>query len=204
VKKKYQYFLIISLWMVFFAYPSFAEDIYVTGIINITMRTGPGVEHKIIAMLETGTRLELVEHQKDWSQIKKASGETGWVLSRFLSQKIPDARLVEKLKKDNQNLVSRLGTVEEENKRLSVKNGTLVRVEENYNRLKQESADFLKLNKKYKEIKQQHETQKSQIDILEDDLNNDEKLWFLSGAGVFIVGLFLGLSLRKKKKSSLL
>ncbi len=76
MKKIYQYLLIISLWMAFFAYPLFAEDIYVTGITNITMRTGPGLEHKIIAMLETGTKLEIVEYQKDWSRVKKDPGET--------------------------------------------------------------------------------------------------------------------------------
>ena len=51
---------------------------------------------------------------------------------------------------------------------------------------------------------QEFEGQKAQIEILENNLNNEEKLWFLSGAGVFIVGLFLGLSTRKKKRSSLL
>lgn len=204
MKKIHQYFLIISLWMVFFAYPSFAKDIYVTGIINITMRTGPGVEHKIITMLETGTKLEIVEYQKDWSQVKKASGETGWVVSRFLTQEIPDVLLVGKLKKDNQNLISRFAEIEAKNKTLLAKNAALIRIEESYNKLKRESADFLKLDEKYKEIKQQYEAQKHQVEMLENDLSNDEKLWFLSGAGVFIVGMFLGLSMRKKKKSSLL
>ena len=204
MKKIYQYLLIISLWMAFFAYPLFAEDIYVTGITNITMRTGPGLEHKIIAMLETGTKLEIVEYQKDWSRVKKDPGETGWVLSRFLTQKIPDALLVEKLKKNNQNLMSRLKAVEEENKTLTVKNVTLIQIEEKYNKLKQESTEFLKLDAKYKKMTHQFEVQKSHIEILENNLNDDEKLWFLSGAGVFIVGLFLGLSTRKKKRSSLL
>ncbi|MBC2703384.1 TIGR04211 family SH3 domain-containing protein [Desulfobacula sp.] len=204
MKNIYQYLLIISLWMVFFAYPLFAEDIYVTGITNITMRTGPGLEHKIIAMLETGTKLEIVEFQKDWSRVRKDLGETGWVLTRFLTKKVPDALVVEKLKKNNQNLMSRLKAVEEENKTLTVKNVTLIQIEEKYNKLKQESTEFLKLDAKYKKMTQQFEVQKSHIETLENNLNDDEKLWFLSGAGVFIVGLFLGLSTRKKKRSSLL
>lgn len=204
MKKIYQYLLIMSLWMVFFAYPLFAEDIYVTGITNITMRTGPGLEHKIIAMLESGTKLEIVEYKKNWSRVKKDLEKTGWVLTRFLTKEVPDALVVEKLKKNNQNLMSRLKALEEENKILAVKNATLIQIEEKYNKLKLESTEFLKLDEKYKKMAQQFEVQKSHIETLENNLNDDEKLWFLSGAGVFIVGLFLGLSTRKKKRSSLL
>ncbi len=100
--------------------------------------------------------------------------------------------------------MSRLKAVEEENKTLTVKNVTLIQIEEKYNKLKQESTEFLKLDAKYKKMTHQFEVQKSHIEILENNLNDDEKLWFLSGAGVFIVGLFLGLSTRKKKRSSLL
>ena len=202
--KKYQFLLIICLWMAFFAYPLFAEDIYVTGITNITMRTGPGVEHKIVAMLKSGTKLEIVEYQKDWTQVRTDRGKTGWVLSRFLTQKIPGALLVEKLENENLDLMSKLDALEEENKTLTVKNATLVQIEEEYKKLKQESADFLLLDAKHKKMMQQFEVQKSQIGELKNNLNNEGKLWFLSGAGVFIVGLFLGLSTRKKKKSSLL
>ncbi|WP_299976296.1 TIGR04211 family SH3 domain-containing protein [Desulfobacula sp.] len=204
MKKIYQYLLIISFWMVFFTYPLFAEDIYVTGITNITMRTGPGLEHKIIAMLESGTKLEIVEYKKNWSRVKKDLEKTGWVLTRFLTKEVPDALVVEKLKKNNQNLMSRLKALEEENKILAVKNATLIQIEEKYNKLKLESTEFLKLDEKYKKMAQQFEVQKSHIETLENNLNDDEKLWFLSGAGVFIVGLFLGLSTRKKKRSSLL
>ena len=204
MKKIYQYLLIISLWMAFFAYPLFAEDIYVTGITNITMRTGPGLEHKIITMLETGTKLEIMEYQKDWSRVKKDPEKTGWVLTRFLTKEVPDALVVEKLKKNNQRLMSRLEAVEEENKTLTGKNVTLVQIEGKYNKLKQESTEFLKLDEKYKKMTRQFEVQKNHIETLENNLNDDEKLWFLSGAGVFIVGLFLGLSTRKKKRSSLL
>ena len=203
MKKTYQFFLIISVWIAFFTCPLFAEDIYVTGVTKITMRTGPGVEHKIVVMLKSGTKLKIVEYQKDWTQVGTDQGRTGWVLSRFLTQKIPDALLVEKLNKYNQELMSKLKAIEDENKTLTVKNAILVQIEEKYNKLKQESSDFLKLDAKYKEMMQLYEAQKNQIATLEDDLNSEPKLWFLIGPGVFIVGLFFGLSTRKKKKTGL-
>ncbi len=205
MKKKYQYSLILSLWMVLLLVcTSFAEDIYVTGVTKITMRTGPGVEHKIVEMLKSGTKLEIVEYQKDWSQVRTNAGKTGWVLSRFLTQKVPDALLVEQLRNNNQGLMSKLGAVQEKNKELTVKNAALTQIEEKYKKLKQESAEFLKLDAKYKKMMQQYETQKVRIETLENDLNNEPKLWFIIGPSVFIVGLFFGLSTRKKKRSSLL
>ena len=204
MKKANQCLAVIIFWLIFFTCCSFAEDIYVTGITDITMRTGPGVDHKIVAMLKSGTKLEIVEYQSDWSHVKADDGKTGWVLSRFLTQKVPDALLVEELKIKNQDLTAKLEELQEDNKTLTVKNATLVQIEEKYNKLKQESSDFLKLDEKYKKMMQEFESQKDQIETLENSLNNDQKLWFLSGAGVFIVGMFLGLSTRRKKRSSLL
>ena len=204
MKKIYKFSFIILLWILFFTCPLSAKDIYVTGITNITMRTGPGVDHKIVQMLKSGTKLEIIEYQKDWTQIKTKGEKIGWVLSRFLTEKIPGALLVAKLRKENSNLISKLNGVEQENRKLVDENVTLIEVQEKYIQLKKESAAFLKLDAEYKKISEQFEIQKSQIKELEASLDNEEKLWFLSGGGVFIVGLFFGLSMRKKKKSSLL
>jgi len=204
MEKKYQYFLIILLWIVFFACPLLAKDIYVTGITKITMRTDAGVEHKIVAMLKSGTKLEIIEYRNDWSKVRTDRGKTGWVLSRFLSENIPAALLVDELRKENLNLISKLKEVKQENTKLINENVRLAQVEGKYSELKQKSASFLKLDKEYKKISEQSEIQKHQIKKLENSLNSDEKLWFLSGGGIFIVGLCFGLSTRKKKKSSLL
>lgn len=215
MKKAHVCSFIILLGLVFFAGQSFAETTYVTGVTKITMRTGPGVSHKVVAMLTTGTPLEIVEYQKDWSQVKTDRGKTGWVLTRFLTQKIPDAVLNEKLETDNLKLLSQLDALEKENKtlkqRLEKENKTLkqtnerlVQLEKKYHTLKQSSAEFLKLDAEHKKVVQQNEAQKVQIEKLEEDLDSEPKLWFLIGPGVFIVGLFFGLSTRKKKNSGLL
>ncbi len=204
MKKTYKYLLILFLWTVVFIYPSFAEDIYVAGITKVTMRTGPGIEHKIIDILTSGDKLELVEYKKDGSLVTTDKGRTGWVLTRFLTQEVPDLFIIEKLKKDNQELIAKLGTLEAENKILAAKNSALVLFEEKYNKLEQESADFLKLEAKYKKIMEEFAGQKGQIETLEKSLSQEQKRWFLIGAGVFIFGLLLGLMTRKKKRTSLL
>ncbi len=204
MRKLYQRLAIICFCLVIFSGVTLADDIYVTGVTKITMRTGPGTEHKIVSMLKSGTKLEIVEYQSDWTQVRTDQGKIGWVLSRFLTQRVPDALMVERLENDNQQLLSKLKAVEEENQTLTVKNATLIQIEEKYKELKQKSSDFLKLDARFKEMTHQYEAQKTQIQTLENDLNNEPKLWFLIGPGVFIVGLFFGLSRRKKRSSSLI
>ncbi len=195
--------LILSIWLVSVS-SSYAEDIYVTGITNITMRTGPGVGHKIVTMLKSGTKLEIMQYEKDWSQVRSGMGKIGWVLSRFLTQKVPDALRVAKLEKRTQDLQEKLDRIEEENKNLTMKNAKLVQIEEKYIELKKESSNFLKLDAKHKEVVKQYDEQKIRIESLEDESKDEIKYWLLIGPSVFIVGLFFGLSTRKKKSSGLL
>jgi SH3 domain protein len=181
-----------------------AQEVYVSGVTKITMRTGPGVEHKIVAMLETGTRLEMVERKPDWSLVRTDNQKQGWVLTRFLTQDRPLTFQVEKLQMENERLTSALEEIENQNRGLTEKNDALADIEKKYQDLKQASADYLKLDEKYRALVKLSEEQEQQISTLKENLNNEAMLWFLSGAGVFIVGLILGLSTRKKKRSSLL
>ena len=204
MKKPYQCLLMILFGMLVFAGPSFAEDMYVASVTEISLRTGPSVDNKIIAMLKTGNKLEIIEFNKDWSQVRTDNGKSGWVLSRFITPKKPEILLLDELKEKNQNLLSKIAQLEEENKSLAAKKASLVELEEKFNKLQQDSAEFLKLDAKYKDAIQQNEAQKAFIEKLEANMDSEPKLWFLIGPGVFIVGLFFGLSSRKKKRTSLL
>ncbi len=194
----------ICLLAMVFTGPLSAKDIYVTGITKITMRTGPGVEHKIVAMLTSGTKIETIEYQRGWSHVKTQGDRTGWVLSRFLTEEVPQNLLVEQLQTENEKLEVALEQAEEKKQALAEKNEFLINIEEKYKKLEQESADFLKLSDSYKVLTRESQEQKDQILTLEKNMNNEERLWFLSGAGVFIGGLIIGLITRKKKRSSLL
>ncbi|HKL01459.1 MAG TPA: TIGR04211 family SH3 domain-containing protein [Desulfotignum sp.] len=181
-----------------------AQEAYVSPITKITMRTGPGVEHKIVAMLVSGTRLEILEYQEDWSRVQTDDQKTGWVLTRFLTEDKPLTIEVEKLRRQNERLAEALEKNREEKEILTEKHAALKEIEEKYHKLEQASAEFLKLDAEYKALVTLSEEQQKQIETLQENLNDEEILWFLSGAGVFMVGLILGLSTRKKKKRSLL
>lgn len=193
---------IICLWG--WAVAASAQEVYVSPVTKITMRTGPGVEHKIVAMLVSGTRLEILEYQKDWSRVETDDQKSGWVLTRFLTEDKPLTVEVQNLRRENEGLGEALEKSREENQALIEKNAALKDIEEKYRKLEQASAEFLKLDAEYKALVTLSEEQQQQIENLKENLNDEEILWFLSGAGVFMVGLILGLSTRKKKKRSLL
>ena len=186
------------------SFPALAQSTYVNPITKITMRTGPGVGNKIVAMLPSGTKLEVLEGDADWSRVQLENGKMGWVLTRFLSEKIPVALLAAQLKKENAGLASALKKSEETNRTLSRENASLLNIDKKYQKLQKESADYLKLKADYTNLLETSEIQKEEISVLEADVNNERTLWFLSGAGVFIVGLIMGLSSRKRRTSSLL
>lgn len=202
--KGIKYLILTGLILWALAVSASAKDIYVSGVTKITMRTGPGTGHKIVAMLTSGTKLEILEFQKDWSMVRAADGKSGWVLSRFLTEEVPKTLLVQQLKKENQRLVTALEAARERVGELETKNDFLTGIETKYKQLQKASADYLKLDSEYKKLLKTSEVQKEEIQILEQSLNDEEKIWFLSGAVVFIVGLVLGFSTRKKKRSSLL
>lgn len=183
---------------------SYAKDIYVSGVTKITMRTGPAVGRKIVAMVTSGTRLQILEYRKDWSKVRNSAGKTGWVLTRFLTEEVPKALMVEQYKKDNERLVSKLAAVEETAKTLESQNKQLTQIAHKYKQLKDASAGYLKLDAEHKALLKQSQEQEKRIHDLERSIKSEVKLGLLSGAGVFIVGLIFGMSTRKKKRGSLL
>lgn len=183
---------------------AYGEKVYVSELMKITMRTGPDVSHKIIAMVSSGDQLDMLEKRNDWSRVRNAAGKDGWVLSRFVTTKIPVILTVEKLKQKNAELTQLLEKIRTEKEELSGTREKLVDLEKSYTILKSKSANFLATEKKYNEAVKKVAEQESRISVLESQLNKEDIRWFLSGAGVLVIGIIFGLSARKQKKSSLL
>ncbi len=187
-----------------FTCSSNAETVYVNGIMKITMRTGPGQNHKIVAMLKSGDSLELLDNKNGWSLVKADNGKQGWVLTRFITKNMPVVLMVNKLKDQNKVLSEALDKLKQQNKVLSEQAKQSKIIEESYYRLKKESANFLSLEKKYKKTAVSFKKQQKRIAFLEKQLRNEDIKWFLSGSGVLLIGIFLGISAGRKRKSSLL
>ncbi len=181
-----------------------AKTVYVKGLMKITMRTGPGQDHKIIAMLKSGDRLEMLDSKDGWSNVQNSRGAQGWVLTRFITENAPVALIVNMLKQENKDLTEKLENLKKQNMDLGARAKQSKTIENSYYRLKKESANFLILEKKYKKTAGLSEKQQARISALEKQLRNSYIKWFLSGGGVLFIGIFLGMSSGKKRRTSLI
>ena len=199
-----------------------AESMYVGDMVKITVRTGPGTEHKIITMVKSGQQVEVLQPDIHWSEVRLKDGKQGWVLNRFLTMEKPCRLLLESLEKEykaslDENAPSQLEIIEEfktENTRLKTelaeRDKSLDAFQKSYNTLRIESADFLALKSDQKSVRKKFAATKEKNKQLERSLYEIQKrqdiLWVLCGAGILIIGFIIGcFSFRgERRRSSLL
>ncbi len=213
MKKAYCYALLFFFFLVSTAN---AETMYVGNIIKITLRTGPGTDHKVVKMLESGQEVEVLYQEEAWSQVRLLDGKDGWLLTRFISPEKPSSMLLKSLTGEHNVLLKETNSVREENSKLKKENGRLSvefestkknldKITDEYNALKKESADFLGLKSKYQKVKTNltQLTEKA-VDMEKQLVQNNIKI-FLLGSGVLLIGFVIGFSTkRQRRRSSLL
>ena len=210
------------IWVLILLLPAIgrAETQYISGVLQITLRSGPGTDHRVLAMLKTGNRVEIITTEGDWTQVRLENGKEGWILSRFLTDKEPHSVMLEQIQQKNEELSSQFKSLQEIHEKQKSSNKwleselaetkkKLKQAVAQYEALKKESSEFLKVKTEYKksssELAQQIEKgQAMEMELSQLRLQKNIK-WFLSGAGVLVVGFLLGLSAkRQRRRSSLL
>ncbi|MBF0303649.1 MAG: TIGR04211 family SH3 domain-containing protein [Desulfamplus sp.] len=197
-------FALVLMFSLMPAVYSNAEQYYVGQRIEITMRTGPGTSYKVMTMLPSGEEATMMEYGKEWSRIRTSDGKDGWVLSRYLTKEMPATAMLTELQAKNSELSSMLEQIKAENSTLSGTKERLTVKEKEYSDLKKRSSNFLAIEEKYHEAVKQLEEQKVFIDKCNSQSHREILYSFSIGAGVLIIGIILGMSAKKKQKSSFL
>jgi SH3 domain protein len=187
-----------------------AETKYVGDLMEITFRTGPGTDHKITAMLKSGQKLEVIQEEENWTKVRLPSEKEGWVWSRYISADPPSSLLLQGLKEKNKVLTLQAASLLEENARIKAKNenlaGELAINEEN--RIKLKEANAILEKKSGGKTAEQVDRQNMKIEKLEEEITslqrNHNIKWFLSGAGVLVLGFLIGFSAKRQKRRSTL
>jgi len=202
-----------------------AGNSYVTDSFQITLRTGPSIQNKILIMLNSGQPLEVLETKDDWSHVRLLNREEnteGWVMSRYLITRQPWENQARYLERENTALKNKLSVVEKEYREVSGREqettgmlkeqtGAFDALQRKYEVLKKGSADYLKLkeeldttNSSLKIAQKRVEDLTRQNDIL---LSSQRNRWFGMGALVLLCGLLIGLMMgrhQKKPRSTVL
>ena len=216
---RFSFVMVVMLVLFFSVQSSWAQKAYVTDSLRITLRTGPSVDNKIITMLPSGQVVEVLETSGEWSRVQILEGEEitqeGWVLSRFLMNRLPWEVRVNALTEENNRLKEKLTTVEKElseTTRLSrelagkLKNtsAALAKVEKDFKSLKQGAADYLALRTKHESVRSELETSRKNLRKVtreNEELRSSQRIkWFITGASVVVFGLIFGLILGKKQR----
>jgi SH3 domain protein len=209
------FFLILGVFSI--APRTWAAGAYVTDSFEITLRTGPSTENKIVAMLPSGRPVDVLGTQGEWSQVKVLDdGKEGWVLSRYLVTRVPWQVQAEKLQQQVATLNAKLSRLENEHVDVSQQRQGLAEAlqqkTEQLDALNKEYAELKKGAEGYLRLKTLYEASEKSLSIAQSELtkvtaenrdlrSSQESKWFLSGALVLLCGLLIGgIAGRQQKK----
>lgn len=191
-----------------------AKTMFITDRIELSLRSGIGLEYRALTMVKTGDRVEVLEGDKNWSKVKLSNGTIGWINTCFLVDQVRMVSLQDpKLQEDLRGMKETTQTLAREKEILiQEKNRLLKELEEaknlpqtlNQENNKRNSTELSALKTKNEQLEKEVAQYKEQIahtDQKEKAGRNEEQIkWFLIGSVVLIVGLLLGWFLSRGRR----
>lgn len=201
--------LVLTL-MVLWACPSLAEkNQYVSDRLQITVRTGPSTDNRVIEMISSGDIVTVLEENSDgWARVKTPTGKDGWVLKRFLMDETPAAVRIREIDPQGKNAVQRLEELKRDSteaRRLQgLAESRAARAEEALTQLQGECAEVIKLREEFAKLQEDYQQQGQEVEELTTEVESlrfsTNLKWFLAGGGVLLVGWLIGLAFGRRKK----
>ncbi|ROO29273.1 hypothetical protein SAOR_03745 [Salinisphaera orenii MK-B5] len=191
---------------------------YVSDELSINMRRGPGTSYRITELLAAGDRVETRSESNGWTEIRTEDGDTGYVLTRFLSED-PAARTriadmqqqTEALKQENAELKEELSEALSGSKELGETKRKLVseneRLSSELQNLRETSADAIRISEENEKFREQIMSMRSELERLRhqnealQSRREGMKIGALILVGGIVVGLVLPLFRRRRKNS---
>ncbi len=206
------------------AEPVQAETRYVTDVVYVPLRAGPGNQFRILHRgLRTGLRMTVLEADagEGFSKIRTADGLEGFIPRQYLVAEEParerlpkELEKVSQLTKANSALKSELSSTEGElnsvKGSLEEASGLLDEKTSEFISLRETTADPQALDRRNKQLMEENLQLKNRVEIVEAENNqlvrSSSMRWYLYGGGTIIIGILLGLFLpmvrfRKKPTS---
>jgi len=192
--------------------PLQAESRYVTDQFKITLRSGESSSHKILRMLPSGYKLQLISTnpQTGYSQVRTEDGKSGYVLTRQLMN-IPVARdrlalaesRLKELLQEPEKLSAKLAAVQNKLQKLQNSHDTLSREKEKLDKeletIRRTASDAIRISNERNELRKLVAQLTHQVEELKQEnrelSNNSNQKWFMIGAGIIILGIIIGLIL---------
>ena len=85
-----------------------AKTGYVSDMLILTFREGPGTGYPVVKTLPSNTRLAVMEEENGFYKVTLASGEEGWVDKQFVMFDPPKAVIIDQLTREKEQLEKRI------------------------------------------------------------------------------------------------
>ena len=189
-----------------------ARTMYATDTFEIVVRSESKIAGRnIIKVLPSGAPIEVRDLDDTWATVRLEDGRTGYVEKRHVidreSYKVTAERLQLEVGQQRERLATltqQLATLRDEHQRLQkVSSGSetqLQDISQKYEQLRQDAttAQLLETKEKYEELNHAHTEAQQRLAALNEaytSLKSSTRLtWFLSGAGVILLGWLLGMT----------
>ncbi|MCW7754034.1 TIGR04211 family SH3 domain-containing protein [Desulfobotulus sp. H1] len=211
--KSYSKVLLLSFLFSMVTGLAMAGTAYVTDELQFMVRTGKSTDNKIVAIARSGDRVDVGDTDGDWTYVKLPGGQEGWMLGRFLVPDPPGKVRMVTFEREHERLKQRFAKLDEEavalreenrnfQTQLSETEKRLESIKGDHEKLKEDSAEFLALKEEATRMRSLLEEREGLVQELDRLLLERNIKMFALGAGVLLVGMVLGISMRKKQKSS--
>jgi len=209
--------ILLTVWL--FSSKTWAKTLYVSDTtLEVILRSGPDISHRIIASLPIGTRVTVSRAENGWAEVSLPDGRTGWTLERYLTDRPPWKFTAEKLAEEKERLESQISEIEASSRELGQENDRIERelalLKQNleatskaYESLKKGSTNYLGLQEAHEKLASELpelQAKLAQAQRTYDKLQSSSNMrWFLYGAGVMTLGWIVGLIMggRRRRRS---
>ena len=189
-----------------------AEERYITDQFEITLRSGESTSHKILRMLPSGFRVELLgtNGASGYYNVRLPDGKQGYVLTRQL-MKIPSARdrlvtaekRLQELQQEPGKLSAQLAKLQGDYQKLQTGHQGLLKEKETLDKelesIRRTASNAIQISNERNELRKMVAQLTHQVEELKQEnrelSNNSNQQWFLIGAGIVVLGIVLGLIL---------
>ncbi len=198
-----------------------AETMYITDRLEVAVRSGKGLEFKILDIARSNDKVELLGIDGEYANLRLENGKEGWILKRYLAESTPKPIVISRLEKSVEKFKSRNSTAREEIKRLKEEkvvlenttknqNQKIKKIEAEYQELAASCTDFIKLRDQYQQLQKDMENTQSENGRLKEennDLRKNQLFWgAIAGLSFALLWFVLGMAYqgsRNKRKRGL-
>ncbi|MCD4719648.1 MAG: TIGR04211 family SH3 domain-containing protein [Desulfobacula sp.] len=112
MRKLLFHLMIFIMTICLFPQLSFAKTGYVSDMLLLTFRQGPGNSYAVIKTLKSNTPVSILEEENEFYKVELRSKEIGWVDKKFIIFELPKNLIIDQLKQENKTLENKISKLE--------------------------------------------------------------------------------------------